>query len=635
MNKDIYHPISFNQVKLDDAFWAPKIDINRQVTIPIEYGQCKDTGRLDAFKLDWKPGMEPIPHVFWDSDVAKWIEAVSYSLSTHPDPELDVLLDEVIDLIASAQQPDGYLNTHFTVVEPNKRWTNLRDDHELYCAGHLMEAAVAHFQATGKRSLLDVLCRYADNIVKVFGLNPDQKRGYPGHEEIELALIKMYRVTGIEDYLKLSSYFVEERGAKPHYYDNEAINRGEEPSSFHFKDYGYMQAHIPVREQELVTGHAVRAMYLYSAMSDLAAELEDESLYRTCEKLWEHLCLKNMYITGGIGSTVKNEGFSSDYDLPNETAYCETCAAIGLVFWNWRLLQLKCDSRFADSMERAIYNNVLSGVSLDGKRFFYANPLASTRTSSQRSPSGFYERSEWFGCACCPPNLARILASLGGYLYTQTVKELAVHMYVQGEATLQFGDQEVIVHQQTQYPWDGDVCLKMQMQSAMELTIRFRIPAWCEACTVCVNGEKIDKHIKNGYLYIDRTWNSEDTVQLHMEMPVMRVYSHPDVRQNTGCVALQRGPIVYCIEEPDQEAPVHRIVLPRHAEITEQFEPELLGGVVILRGEALVIEDDGWEGLLYRTNEPRYKQCRLMAIPYYTWANRQPGEMKVWIPELP
>jgi DUF1680 family protein len=353
--------LPLNNVTIDGGFWGPRLEINRQRTLPIEYKQCKDTGRIDAFRLDWKPGAGPAPHIFWDSDVAKWIEAASYALNSHPDAALEGVVDETIALIASAQQADGYLNTHFTVVEPGKRWTNLRDRHELYCAGHLIEAGVAHFQATGKRALLDVVCRYADHIAAVFGPGPAQKRGYPGHEEIELALVKLYRATGERRYLDLSLYFINERGSQPHYYDLEALERGEEPGKFRFKTYAYMQAHLPVREQRQVVGHAVRAMYLYAAMADLAAETGDESLLQACEVLWEDLCLRKMYLTGGIGPSTDNEGFTGAYDLPNETAYAETCASIGLVFWAQRMLQSGCESRYADVMEGALYNGVLIG----------------------------------------------------------------------------------------------------------------------------------------------------------------------------------------------------------------------------------------------------------------------------------
>src|SRR5579875_129950 len=377
-------PVSWKNVSIDDAFWSPRLRANREHTLPHIYRMSQETGRIDALRLNWKPGEVPVPHVFWDSDIAKWLEAASYSLGTHPDPILEEQVDEVVGLLAAAQQPDGYLNSHFIAVEPAKRWTNLRDLHELYCAGHLIEAAVAHFQATGKRNLLDILIRYADHIDSVFGPEPGKKCGYPGHEEIELALVKLYRVTGEQRYLRLSQYFVEERGREPHYYDEEARLRGEDPATYWAGTYEYNQSHLPVREQREVTGHAVRAMYLYSAMTDLARELGDDSLLAACERLWQHLCTRRTYITGGIGSSPYNEGFTTDYDLPNETAYAETCAAIGLVFFAHRMLQIGADSQYGDMMEHVLYNGAISGLSLRGDRFFYENRL----TCFHNSPLG-------------------------------------------------------------------------------------------------------------------------------------------------------------------------------------------------------------------------------------------------------
>ena len=620
-----FAPLPFTAVSIDDGFWAPRLRVNREHTIPTEYRQCRDTGRIDAFRLDWKPGSEPVPHIFWDSDVAKWIEAASYSLATHPDPELRALLDEVITLIASAQQPDGYLNTHFSVVEPEKRWTNLRDKHELYCAGHLIEAAVAHYQATGKRSLLEVLCRYADHIDRTFGPRPGQKRGYPGHEEIELALVKLFQATGERRYLELSKYFIDERGQQPHYYDLEAVARGDDPRNYRFKTYAYLQAHVPVREQTEVVGHAVRAMYLYSAMTDLARETNDQSLLTVCERLWQNLCLQNMYITGGIGPEAANEGFTSNYDLPNETAYAETCAAIGLVFWNQRLLQLACDSRYADVLERALYNGVLSGVSLDGEKFFYENPLAS---------QGGHHRQAWFDCACCPPNLARLFASLGQYIYAQNDHEMVVHLYIQGSATFQIAGQNVRLRQQTRYPWEGSVMLQLDMEQPATFGLRLRIPGWCHSAKLSVNGEPIElaSRMECGYVKLERLWHPSDRVQLDLDMPVEQVYAHPDVRQDSGQIALQRGPLVYCLEAADHSVPLQRIVMPREATLSSHFEADLLGGVTVITGEGLAADTTGWENALYRKQGPDLKPCALTAIPYYAWDNRQPGQMRVWLP---
>ncbi|MFS0638149.1 beta-L-arabinofuranosidase domain-containing protein [Mesobacillus foraminis] len=622
-------PVSFTNVVIDDSFWSPRIQVNREQTIPHQYDQCKETGRIEAFKLNWRHGMDNEPHIFWDSDVAKWVEAASYSLATHHDPELDKLVDEVISLIASAQQPDGYLNIYFSVVKPGERWTDLRDAHELYCAGHLIEAGVAHFEATNKRTLLDVVCRYADHIHLVFGVEEGKKRGYCGHQEIELALIKLYRVTGAKRYLKLSQYFIDERGQEPHYF----IQEKEDKKGF-FQDFmnhlddikEYNQSHRPVREQSKVVGHSVRAMYMYSAMADLAAEIGDESLLSACERLWDHLHTKNMFITGGIGSTGKNEGFTYDYDLPNETSYAETCAAIGLVFWNQRMLQLECDGKYADAMERALYNGVISGVSLDGKKFFYANPLASL---------GDRHRKEWFGCACCPPNIARLLASLGSYIYSESMDDLIVHLYIQGEAKFDIHGQQVKLRQKTEYPWDGKVTLNLELERNDTFGVKLRIPDWCKNAKLSVNNQEIDMNdrVEKGYIRIEREWKSGDTIELNLLMPVERVYSHPNVRQNASDAAIQRGPIIYCLESADNVESLHKISLLKEGELTHSFDDSLLGGVVTIVGDAELIDDSGWDHKLYRTEKPKRKPYQLKAIPYYAWDNRAHGQMRVWIQE--
>lgn len=623
-------PVSWKDVTIDDRFWSPRLRANREHTLPHIYRMSKETGRIDALRLNWKAGDVPVPHVFWDSDVAKWLEAASYSLATHPDAVLEGQVDEVIGLLAVAQQPDGYLNSHFSTVEPEKRWTNLRDLHELYCAGHLIEAAVAHFQATGKRSLLDILIRYADHIDSVFGPEPGKKRGYPGHEEIELALVKLYRVTGEQRYLRLSQYFVEERGRQPHYYDEEARLRSEDPAAYWAGSYQYNQSHFPVREQQEVTGHAVRAMYLYSAMTDLARELHDASLLATCKRLWQHLSSRRTYITGGIGSSPYNEGFSADYDLPNESAYAETCAAIGLVFWNFRLLQLECDARYADMLEAALYNSVLSGVSLDGESFFYDNPLASR---------GGHHRQGWFECACCPPNIARLLASLGQYIYAANGRDIAVHLYIQSSAQVKMGGQVVTLRQETDYPWNGTVTFQLAMDEPATFGLKLRIPGWCRHALLIVNDEEIDiaSNLQQGYVRVERRWQTDDRVQLLLAMPVERMYTHPNVLQDAGRVALKCGPLVYCLEsvdQADQRVPLQRLLLPRDAKLSTHFEPELLDGVQVIRGSALIEDDADWGPTLYRSQPPTRHATAITAIPYYAWDNRQPGEMLVWLREV-
>ncbi|MBM3235241.1 glycoside hydrolase family 127 protein [Candidatus Poribacteria bacterium] len=623
-------PVPLTRVTVEDKFWAPRIQVNREQTIPHEYKQCKDTGRIDAFLLNWKPGMVPKPHYFWDSDVAKWIEAASYSLATQPDSELDTLLDEVIEKIAGAQQEDGYLNTYFIQVEPENRWVNLGMWHELYCAGHLMEAAAAHFESTGKRNFLDVMCRYADYIDSVFG--PGKRDGCPGHEEIELALVKLYHATGERRYLKLSQFFLDQRGQKPSFFKREMERLLPEKSggNRHFFGEGdnfhseYCQDHLPVREQSEVVGHAVRAMYLYCGMADVANETGDQGLLEACERLWNNVCRKRMYITGGIGPSGSNEGFTQDYDLPNASAYAETCAAVGLVFWNHRMLQLQGDGRFADLMERALYNGTISGVSLDGKKFFYVNPLESR---------GNHHRQDWFGCACCPPNIARLIASIGGYTYSQAEKDAYVHLYVQGSGTLQIGSKQVVLRQETDYPWDGTIRIAVNPDEPTVFGLNLRIPGWSRNAKLTVNGETVDLEAITslGYARLEREWKSGDEVELVLPMPVERIEAHPAVRQNIGYVALQRGPVVYCLEQVDNRIPLHRIVLPRDAELKVHFEKKLLGGIPVIKGEALMVDDSDWDNMLYRPEPSKFKPFEITAIPYYAWDHREPGEMRVWL----
>ncbi len=621
-------PVAHTAVLIEDRFWAPRLQSVRERSLPLMYENFKQDGHFAAFRGEWKLEKKPNPYVFWESEVTKWLEAASYVLATHPDPALQALVDEAIALIASLQQPDGYLNVWFTVVEPGKRWTNLRDWHELYCAGHLIEAAVAHFEATGQRALLEVACRCADHIAMVFGREEGRQRGYCGHPEIELALIRLYQATQEQRYLALAHYFVEERGQQPSYYDAEARARGVDPAYYWAKTYEYCQAHLPVRAQEQVVGHAVRAMYLYCAMADLARELDDSSLHRACERLWQHLCSTRLYLTGSLGSSAENEGMTGDYDLPNATAYAETCAAIGLVLWSHRMLQLDPDRRYADVLEQALYNGVLSGVSLDGGSFFYDNPLES---------QGSHHRQPWFECACCPPNVARLLASLGRYVYSVSETEILVHLYVQSTSRIALGGEQVILRQETTYPWEGTIRLSVDLREPRAFALRLRIPGWCRQVRLSVNGEDLplEACLHKGYAQIERLWHTGDCVVLQLEMPVERVYAHPDVRVDAGRVALQRGPLVYCLETADNHLPLHRIRLPETALLETHFAPTVLGGVVLIQGTALALETEGWVGTLYRPVPARSTPHPLIAIPYYAWDHRQPGEMSVWIATAP
>jgi len=634
-------PVSLKQVTIADRFWAPRQKVNRTVTLPIEYEQFKKTGRIDAWKLEWKPGQPNPPHHFWDSDTAKWIEAVGYSLATHPDGELEALADAVIDLIAKAQQDDGYLNIHFTVVEPQNRLRNLRDMHELYCAGHLMEAAVAYYEGTGKRKLLEVMCRYADYLDSVLGPEEGKKRGYPGHEEIELALVKIYHATGQERYLGLAKFFVDERGCRPHYFDLEARQRGEDPAAHRGGIYDYNQSHLPVREQTTAEGHAVRAMYLYSGMADVAAETDDHTLLAACERLWRNVTQRRMYITGGVGSSARGERFTYDYDLPNDTAYAETCAAIGLVFWAHRMLQFDGNGVYADVMERALYNGVLSGISLDGSRFFYTNPLEIDMQAHKHQAERFGgprfspARQEWFGCACCPPNIARLLASLGGYIYSQGEDGAYVHLYVGGSAELAVGGHKVTLKVDTDYPWRGRVNIAVDPGKPTDFILALRIPGWCHAAKVAVNGGEVDIQplVEKGYAKIRRVWQPGDKVVLTLSMPVERIEAHPAVRADCGRIALQRGPLVYCLEEADNGGNLTDAALFSDEELRVAFDEDLLGGVALISGQATRRNISMWKGRLYQPAPSFAAPAELKAIPYYAWSNRTPGEMLVWIRE--
>ncbi|MDD4098862.1 MAG: glycoside hydrolase family 127 protein [Lentisphaeria bacterium] len=629
-------------VRITGGLWGERLRVNREITLAVEYEQCRKTGRLDAWKLTWRPGDPNPPHFYWDSDVAKWLEAAGYSLALHPDPKLEQRCDDVISSMAAAQQPDGYLNTYYLAVEPGKRWSNLRDCHELYCAGHLMEAAVAYYQGTGKRLFLDVMCRYADCIARTFGRGEQQLRGYPGHEEIELALVKLAQATGESRFLDLAAFFIDERGQKPYYYDLEKA-REKRPDSWmdhpgpnNLPPYNHMQAHAPVREQRDADGHAVRACYLYAGMAGLAKATGDQSLADACHALWDSVTTRRMYITGGIGSSRFGERFSFDYDLPNEEAYAETCAAIALVFFANQMLALEADAKYADVMERALFNGILSGVSHDGTHFFYDNILASHplyHTFSRQKPP---RRQEWYTCSCCPPNIARLLASLGSYLYTVDGQTAWTHLYADSQADLALGNgRKISLKQATEYPWNGEVTLTVGLDAPADFTLALRIPGWCGQAALAVNGQAADLKsiMTNGYAGLNRTWQNGDQVTLALDMPVERVYAHPAVRQDAGKVALQRGPVVYCLEQADNGPDLADLRLPPAAPLTVAPGPADLGHAPVITGPALRRELTPWTGKLYATDRPAYTACQMTAIPYFLWANRAPGEMTVWITE--
>ncbi len=646
-------PVQLENVKITDGFWSDYLKLVREVVIPYQYDTLHDR----------VPGVEPshairnfriaageeqgefYGFVFQDSDVAKWLEAVGYSLAVHPDPELEKRADEVIDLVVRAQQPDGYLNTFFTVKEPGKRWTNLTDCHELYCAGHMMEAAAAYYRATGKRKLLDAMCRFADHIAEVFGTGEGQLPGYDGHQEIELALVKLYQATGEEKYLRLAQYFIDQRGVEPSFLVEEWKKRGglshwSSVPSKNPPNLSYHQAHLPVREQQTAVGHAVRAVYMYTAMADLAAYTGDESLLAACRRLWDNIVHKQMYITGGIGSTHHGEAFTFDYDLPNDTVYAETCASIGLIFFASRMLRLEARSEYADVLERALYNTVIAGMARDGRHFFYVNPLEVWPKASRGNPGKHHikpVRPGWFSCACCPPNVARLLSSLGEYLFTVKEETLFVHLYIGGEAEVELGGGLTAqLRMASSLPWQGKVSLEVTPASAASFTLALRVPAWCSAPQVTVNGETVDVggSVREGYAYVERVWSPGDRVELDLPMEPLLVRAHPQLRANAGRVAIQRGPLVYALEEADNGyGPLSSLVIRKDAPMEARFDAALLGGAVVIEGQAMLEEESGWSGGLYSASEKKAAPVNFKAIPYYLWGNRGEGEMAVWLRE--
>lgn len=628
--KIIARPLPLKDVTLTKGFWKDRQDINRKVTLPMELEQCRRTGRIDAFKLEWKPGQPNQPHHFWDSDLAKWIEAAAYSLTKSPDPKLEKEVDDVIDLVVAAQQPDGYLNVYYTVVKPGERWTNLRDMHELYCAGHLMEAAVAYHAATGKRKLLDCLCRYADHIASRFGPGADQKPGYCGHPEIELALVKLYRATGEKRYLDLSRFFVTQRGQSPNYFQLEAKERGETGKPWAGLDY--YQAHEPLLQQKSIEGHAVRALYLLSGAIDVAAETGDEKLLNACKRLFDNCVNRRMYITGAVGSARHGERFTYDYDLPNETAYAETCANIALALAAHRMLQVDLDGRYADIMERALYNGVASGVSLKGDRFYYANPLT-VADEAVKTDWGVIsaKRQEWFDCACCPPNIARLLGEVNELIYSTSADTLIVNLYTGSKLTTQLAGTKVALEQRGIYPWSGAVELLVGPSRPARFTIALRIPGWCSTWGMSVNGKIIRPKVTHGYATISRLWKAGDLVRIYFEMPVRLTQTNPHCRNNAGKVAVECGPIVYCAEQVDNTADLSSYIIPLKTRWSERLETRLLGGVITISGEVLKDIPEEWEENLYLpAGSRRTEKAKLKLVPYCTWSNRKVGRMQVW-----
>jgi uncharacterized protein len=581
--------------------------------------------------------------VFQDSDLAKWLEAAGNLLGMDPggNPQLRAWVDEAVDLIARAQQADGYVNTYFTVKEPGRKWKNLREAHELYCAGHLIEAGVSLSGGAGNQKILDVVRRLADHVGTRFGTEPPRVRGYCGHEEIELALVKLARLTGERRYLRLASYFVEERGQPPSFFELEASQPGFTPI-FGIKSLDYYQAHAPVRQQEDAVGHAVRATYLYTAMADLAKETDDATLAAACERLWESTTRRKMYVTGGIGSSAHLESFGADFDLPNDTAYAETCAAIGLFLFSSRMARLRHQSRYADVMERTLYNGITSGLGLDGQSYFYVNPLEVVPAVCDQNGSYRhvkYRRQPWYGCACCPPNIARTLTSLGDHAYHLHGDTLFADLYHQGTLSFAVKDHAVSLQQHTRYPWDGEVTFRFLGDVPVQLTLALRIPSWCRGQTVTLNGAVLPGTAgPDGYVHVRRTWSRGDTLGLTLPMRPERVHADPRVRADSGKVAIQRGPIVYCLEEADNGAQLSSLRLPPDSPLEAVDRPDLFGGVTAITAQAVREgarrEGAGKNELYALGGAPNAGPAReVLFIPYFAWANRTPGEMAVWIRE--
>ena len=645
--------VDLHKLKINDPFLGQYQQLVRDVVIPYQWDALNDrieeadpSHAIENFRIAaGRQEGEFYGMVFQDSDVAKWLEAVAWSLCQKPDAGLEKTADEVIELVAAAQCEDGYLNTYFTVKAPEERWTNLAECHELYCAGHMIEAGVAFFQATGKRRLLDVVCRLADHIDSVFGPGDNQLHGYPGHPEIELALMRLYDVTQEPRYIALVNYFVEARGTQPHFYDIEYEKRGK---TSYWNTYGpawmvmdkpYSQAHQPISEQPVAIGHAVRFVYLMTGVAHLARLSQDEGKRRDCLRLWKNMARRQLYITGGIGSQSSGEAFSSDYDLPNDTVYAESCASIGLMMFARRMLEMEADSQYADVMERALYNTVLGGMALDGKHFFYVNPLEVHPKSLKFNH--IYDhvkpvRQRWFGCACCPPNIARVLTSLGHYIYTPHDDVLYINLYVGNSVEIPVGNAALRLRISGNYPWQEQVKIVIDSSSPVNHTLALRLPDWCDKPQVTLNGAPVTQDVRKGYLHISQLWQEGDTLQLTLPMPVRRIYGNPLVRHQAGQVAVQRGPLVYCLEQADNGEQLHNLQLPRDARFSAVEGKGIFARKILLQapGYKQTAEDAENQALWHYDRAPSSRQPQVLTfIPWFSWANRGEGEMRIWVNE--
>jgi DUF1680 family protein len=640
-NKDYpIKPIPFNEVKLTDNFWLPRLRINETVTIPASFERCEKTGRVKNFVMAAaRSGKFCTIYPFDDTDIYKTIEGASYSLSLFPDPKLEKYVDSLIAIISAAQEPDGYLYTART-INPNDvgkwvgkvRWEKERElSHELYDAGHMYEAAVAYYLATGKKSFLNIAIKNADLVCSVFG--PDRKHVAPGHEVVEMGLVKLYRVTGNEKYLKTAKFFVEERG---HYKGYDSTSKDE------WKNGMYWQDNIPVVDQTEAEGHAVRAGYLYSAMADVAALTGDDSLLHAIDTIWGNLVSKKLYVQGGAGAVGDGERYGANYELPNTTAYNETCAAIANVFWNERMFLLHGDSKYIDVLEKILYNGLISGVGLDGKSFFYTNAMQITNSFSH--PDMEPERSGWFLCSCCPTNVVRLLPSVPGYIYAQKDDRLYVNLFISSKISMKIQGRQVEIDQQNNYPWDGDLTFMVNPKSSVAFSMMIRIPGWAQneaipsdlysfmntddkKTGITINGKEVPYEIKNGYAILNRTWKKNDIVRVNLPMEVRKIVANKNVKNDLGKVALQRGPIIYCAEWVDNGGRASNLLVPDDTKFTTEYKHDLLNGIEILKATvpAVVIGPNGEN--VHTENQ------QFTAIPYYAWANRGKGEMMIWFPE--
>lgn len=610
--------VPMTQVEIRDQFWKPRQQTNRVITIPHLFAQLERAGNIPNLRLASEGKREGYQGpVYMDSDLYKAMEAAAYVLALYPDDPIREQLDAVISILERAQTPEGYLNSYFQVVAPERRWQNLRDDHELYCAGHLIEAGVAHYEATRSDRLLKIAMRFADYIDSVFGDAPGKRIGYCGHPEIELALFRLYRTTGEKRYRDLARFFLVNRGKK--------LFAKEHGIPLDQYDGTIWQDNVPLAAHREIVGHAVRAGYLFAGATDLVAETGDSELLQMLRRVWENTIQRRTYITGGIGNEARHEGFTRDYELPNRTAYQETCASIALILWAHRMGLLLKEAQFFDALERALYNGALAGIGLDGKSFYYVNPLES---------DGTHHRQPWYACACCPPNIARLLASLGGYLYAQTENDLWVNLYVESRVRVTLNNQPVVLQVQTNMPWQGTVEIQVVEGTPIEFGLYLRLPDWCAEPRMLWNGRTLRAEREKGYAVVRRRWRAGDRLTLDLTMAPVLMEAHPRVEADRWHGAIQRGPLVYCLESIDQPVALERMAFRSSSALRYRWEPSLLGGIGVVEGDALALdEDDAWGSRLYRPLAPR-RQVVFRAIPYFAWHNRQPCPMRVWMPIL-